>query len=180
MFEALLRLSEGLIPALIAAVLAVGLIRRLPIYETFIDGAREGLVTTVDIVPHLIGMLVAVHMLQASGLLLALIQAGAPLFSAVGVPPEVVPLAFLRPLSGAASSAVMLKLFADHGPDSWLGRLASIMQGSTDTTLYILAVYFGAAGIRRFRYALWVGLLADFAGMTAALVVHRLFFGSGP
>ncbi|MBE3596475.1 MAG: spore maturation protein [Hydrogenibacillus sp.] len=170
-------LSDWVFPGVIAGVVTLGLLRRIPIYEAFIDGAKEGFTTTLDILPHLIGMLIAVQMVQASGLMAWLIDISAPFFQMLAVPADVVPLALLRPLSGAASSAVMLSIFAAHGPDSWLGRLASIMQGSTDTTLYILAVYFGAVGIRRYRYALWVGLFADAAGLTAAFIVHRLFFG---
>ncbi|MBE3594676.1 MAG: spore maturation protein [Candidatus Carbobacillus altaicus] len=170
-------LSNAILPFLMALIISVALVRKVHVYDAFISGAKEGFDTVLSILPHLIGMLVAVQMFTKSGLLSWLIAQCAPFFTAIGVPVEVVPLALLRPVSGAASSAVMLSIFDAYGPDSFLGRLASIMQGSTDTTLYVLTVYFGAVGIRHYRYALKVGLLADLAGLVAAIVMTYLFFG---
>lgn len=172
----LMWLSNAILPFLIAFIVTIALIKKVHVYDAFINGAKEGFDTALAILPHLIGMLVAVQMLTKSGLLSWFIAHTASFFTAFGVPVEVVPLALLRPISGAASSAVMLSIFDTYGPDSFLGRLASVMQGSTDTTLYVLTVYFGAVGIRHYRYALKVGLWADLAGLIAAIVISYMFF----
>lgn len=161
----------------IAGILTAGLWKKVPIYETFIDGAKDGFDVAISIIPHLVGMLVAVEIFRDSGALSALIGLIAPFLHLLHFPEEIVPLALLRPISGAGSTAVMTNIFTQYGPDSFLGKLASVMQGSTDTTLYILTVYFGSVGIRKYRYALTVGLLADLAGIIASLVIVHLLFG---
>lgn len=177
MFQLLTVLSTWAIPVAIAGILTAGLWKKVPIYETFIDGAKDGFDVAISIIPHLVGMLVAVEVFRDSGALSALIGLIAPLLHLLHFPEEVVPLALLRPISGAGSTAVMTNIFTQYGPDSFLGKLASVMQGSTDTTLYILTVYFGSVGIRKYRYALTVGLLADLAGIIASLVIVHLLFG---
>ncbi|QYR19950.1 spore maturation protein [Paenibacillus sp. sptzw28] len=151
--------------------------RKIPVYETFIEGAKDGFGTAINILPHLVGMMVAISMFRASGamdMLGALIK---PLFDQMGIPSEVLPLGLLRPLTGAGSLAFTAELIKTYGPDSMIGRIASTIQGSTDTTLYVLTVYFGAVGIRRSRYALKVGLFSDIVGFAAAIVVCLYIFG---
>lgn len=177
MFQLLTVLSTWAIPVAIAGILTAGLWKKVPIYETFIDGAKDGFDVAISIIPHLVGMLVAVEIFRDSGALSALIGLIAPFLHLLHFPEEIVPLALLRPISGAGSTAVMTNIFTQYGPDSFLGKLASVMQGSTDTTLYILTVYFGSVGIRKYRYALTVGLLADLAGIIASLVIVHLLFG---
>jgi len=171
MYELVSLLSLWTIPLLIALILVTGWHRRVPVYESFVDGARGGLVTTIKILPHLIAMMVAITMFRASGAMDLLLQAIAPLLQWLGIPKEIVPLALLRPLSGTGSLALATDLIAQYGPDSFLGKLAATMQGSTDTTLYVLTVYFGAVGIRNGAYALKVGLWSDLAGVIASLIV---------
>lgn len=151
--------------------------RKVPVYESFLDGAKDGFGTAINIIPHLVGMMVAISMFRASGamdLLIALIR---PLFDQLGIPSEVLPLGLLRPITGAGSLAFTTELIKTHGPDSMIGRIASTIQGSTDTTLYVLTVYFGAVGIRRSRYALKVGLFSDIVGFLAAIFICLYIFG---
>lgn len=150
--------------------------RKVPVYESFIEGAKDGFGTAVSIIPHLVGMMAAISMFRASGAMDAIVSAVKPLFEWMGVPAEVLPLGLLRPITGAGSLAFASDLIAAHGPDSMIGRIASTIQGSTDTTLYVLTVYFGAVGIRRTRYALKVGLFSDLVGFLAAIFVCLLIF----
>lgn len=177
MLQILTLVSTWAIPVAIAGILTIGIWRRVPIYETFIDGAKDGFDVAVSIIPHLVGMLVAVEVFRDSGALGALIGIFAPLLHLLHMPEELVPLALLRPISGAGSTAVMTNIFTQYGPDSFFGKLASVMQGSTDTTLYILTVYFGSVGIRQYRYALTVGLLSDLVGIIASVIIVQFLFG---
>ena len=176
MFEVIGVLSKWLLPALIAFIPIYGLTKRVPVYESFVEGAKESIPTITSIFPHLLGMMVGVYLFRESGAMDLIIGLFIPLLSWLQFPEEVVPLALMRPISGAGSLAIASDIIREFGPDSFLGRLASTMQGSTDTTLYVLTVYFGAVGIRNSRYALKVGLLADFVGLIAAWLVVVLVF----
>ena len=165
------------IPLLVAGIPLFGLARRVKVYAAFVEGAREGFQTAVRIIPPLVAIYVALGMFRASGALDALGRVLAPLTGALGIPPSVLPLVLVRPLSGSAANGVVANILQTEGPDSYAGRLASVMAGSTETTFYVLAVYFGAAGVTRYRQALPAGLLADLAGFVAAVVVVRLVFG---
>ncbi|MCK9905651.1 spore maturation protein, partial [Frankia sp. Cpl3] len=163
MYQWISLISLWAIPVLISFILVYGWSKRIPVYETFIEGAKGGLGTTIRILPHLIAMMVAITLFRESGALDLLLRAMRPVLSLLHVPEQIVPLALLRPLSGTGSLAITTDMIAQYGPDSMLGRLASTMQGSTDTTLYVLTVYFGAVGIRNGAYALKVGLWSDLA-----------------
>ena len=169
--------SVWVMPFLIAVILSYGWYRKVPVYETFIEGAKGGFGTVIRILPHLVGMMVAISIFRASGAMDFIVHLLTPLLNFFHIPAEVVPLALLRPISGSGSLALMTDLIQTYGPDSLIGRLASTMQGSTDTTLYVLTVYFGAIGIRNIRYALKVGLMADLVGITASIVIVYLVFG---
>lgn len=149
--QALTTISIWFIPMLIAFVLVYGTYKRVPTYETFVEGAKEGFGMAVSIIPFLVGMLVAISVFRASGAMDFFVEMLNPLLQFVGVPSEVVPLALIRPISGTGALGMTADLIATHGPDSFIGRLASTMQGSTDTTFYILTVYFGAIGIKKNR-----------------------------
>lgn len=170
-------LSLWAIPGMLALIPLWGFIRRVKVYDTFIEGAEEGLQVAVKIIPFLVGMMVALSVFRASGAMELLANLISPITSRLGFPTEVLPLMIVRPLSGAGALAVTADLLKVQHPDSFLGRLASIMQGSTDTTFYVLTVYFGSVGIRRARYAPAVGLFADAVGFIAALLACRWFFG---
>ena len=169
--------SLWIIPVIICTILLYGTYKKVPTYETFVEGGKEGIKIAVSIIPFLVGMLVAISIFRASGALDFIIDLLRPALYALGVPPEIVPLALIRPISGTAALGMTTDIIATHGPDSFIGRLASTMQGSTDTTLYVLTVYFGAVGIKKMGDALKVGLLADLVGIIVAIVVVILIFG---
>lgn len=170
-------ISIWFIPILIGLILVYGTYKRVPTYETFVDGAKEGFSMAISIIPYLVGMLVAIGVFRASGALDFLISIIQPVLQTIGVPAEIVPLALIRPISGTGALGMMSDLIATYGPDSFIGRLASTMQGSTDTTFYIITVYFGAVGIKKIGDALKVGLLADLVGITASIIVVSYVFG---
>ncbi|TFJ93775.1 spore maturation protein [Lentibacillus salicampi] len=170
-------ISTWLIPCFLLVVLFVATWKRVPTYEMFVEGGKDGVKMAFSLLPFLVGMIVAISILRSSGALDAFIQFISPLLIFIGVPPEIIPLAMVRPISGTAALGMTTELIGTHGPDSFIGKLASTMQGSTDTTLYILTIYFGAVGIRKMRYALKVGLLADLVGIIASIIIVTLIFG---
>jgi spore maturation protein B len=174
---ALQLLSTWAIPLAVAGIPLVALSRKRQVYPAFLEGAREGFETAVRVIPPLVAVVVALGMFKASGALDALAHTLSPLTSALGLPAPVLPLLIVRPLSGGAALGVVADVLRSEGPDSHAGRLASVMAGSTETTLYVLAVYMGAARITRYRHALAAGLLADAAGFVAAALVVRAYFG---
>ena len=161
---------------MIGFILIYGTIKKVPTYEVFVEGGKEGIKIAVSIIPFLIGMLVAITIFRESGALEFFVGLIRPALLAWGIPPEIVPLAIIRPISGTAALGMMSDIIATHGPDSFIGRLASTLQGSTDTTLYVLTVYFGAVGIRKMGDALKVGLLADVVGIVAAIFIVSIMF----
>ena len=167
---------QMLVPLIMAAVAIYAMIRRVDVYGALCQGAGEGLGVMVKIVPAMIGLLTAVYMLRASGLLEALGTLLAPLLTKMGVPPETIGLLLVRPVSGNAALGVGSELIATYGPDSAIGRTAAVMLGSTETTFYTIAVYFGAAGIKKTRHALPAALCADAAAFLVAAWSVRLFF----
>lgn len=169
-------LSTALVPLLLLVIPIAGLLRRVRVYDAFVGGAKEGFNVAVRIIPYLVAMLVAIGMFRASGAMTLLARAIEPATRLVGMPAEALPAALLRPLSGSGTLALVSDLMKTHGPDSFVGRLASTLYGSTETTFYVLAVYFGAVGIRRTRHAVAAGLLGDLAGVAAALLFCRLLF----
>lgn len=171
--------APWVIPVLTVGLFSFGALRGVAIYEQFVLGARDGLDVSLRIVPYLIAVLVAVSMLQTSGALGALTHALAPLTAWFGLPAEALPMALLRPLSGSGATGVMVAAMREHGPDSYIGFLVSTIQGSSETTFYVLAVYFGAVGIRNMRHAPWVGIAADVIGVLASIAAVRLYFAVG-
>ena len=165
------------VPLTISGVALYGVGRRVDVYSALIHGAEEGLETLLRIVPALVGLLTAVSMLRASGALDLAARLLAPLLDRVGVPSELLPLMLVRPISGSAALGVGAELIGTYGPDSYLGRVAAVMLGSTETTFYTIAVYFGAVGVTRTRYALPAALCADLTGFLAAAWAVRLCFG---
>ena len=170
-------LSSLLVPVLLSVTAAVGLGRGVNVYDTLVDGAREGLSVSVKILPSLVGLLTAVYMFRASGAMDFLGQLLSPVLELAGIPPETAALLFIRPVSGGGALAVGSDLIAQYGPDSYIGRVAAVMLGSTETTFYTIAVYFGSAGIRRTRHAIPAALAADLVGFAAAAFSVRLLFG---
>lgn len=171
--------GSWLIPGLLTALVAFGVCRRVAVYEALVEGAREGFDVAVRIIPYLVVILVAIGMLRASGALDGMMQLLSPLTEALGMPPQALLMTVLRSLSGSGAYAYLATILNDPavGPDSFTGYLVSTIQGSTETTFYVLSVYCGAAGIRRMRHALLAGLIADLAGLIAAVFICRALYG---
>lgn len=169
-------LSAWAIPVMITFIPLYAYLKKIPVYETFVEGAKDGFSTAISIIPNLVGMMVAISVFRASGAMEWMIGWISPLLEGLNVPSEVLPLGLLRPLTGMGSLAFTTDLIKTYGPDSMIGRIASTIQGSTDTTLYVLVVYFGAVGIKNGRYALKVGLFSDVVGFVAAIAICLLMF----
>lgn len=169
-------LSVFVIPTIIIGFPLYGLARRVPVYEEFIAGAREGFQVAVNIIPYLVAILFAVAMFRASGAMEFLVEGLRPLLAPLGVPPEVLPMVITRPLTGSGSAGIMLDLINTYGPDSLIVKIAATMFGSTETTFYVIAVYFGAINVRRTRHAVAAGLIADIAAMILAVIVVKWMF----
>ena len=168
--------SAYLIPVLLSVTALFALCKRVDVYGELTSGAKEGLSVLMRILPSLVGLMTAVYMLRASGALEAFTHFLSPFFSWLGIPPETAPLLLIRPVSGSAALAVGSELMAEHGPDSYIGRIAAVMLGSSETTFYTIAVYFGSAGIRKTRHAIPSALIADFVCFVSAALAVRLFF----
>lgn len=164
-------ISMFAVPVLIAGFILFGFAKRVSVYDCFVEGAKDGMKSMVRIVAPLVGLMVAITMFRASGALELLARALSPLTSLIRLPEEVVPLALLRPISGSASLAIVSDIFANQGPDSVAGKIASIMMGSTETTFYTVAVYFGAVGIKNVRHTICAALLADLTGIVLSTLV---------
>lgn len=176
MLEFLQQISRYAIPALLFFIPLFAFLKKVPVYETFVEGAAEGLVLAVKIFPFILGTLVAIGVFRASGAFDWLAEFLSPVLTYLGWPPEILPIAIMRPFSGSGSLGLVAEILQTHGPDSFVGRVASVMQGSTDTTFYLLTVYFGSVGIKKYRYALTVGLGADFVSFIAAVTICRWLF----
>lgn len=168
--------GEWVVPVLCAIIVGWGALQGVDVFDEFVEGAKQGLQTCVRLFPFLLAMVLAVGCLRSSGFLSAFTTIIGGATELVGIPREVVPLAMLRPISGSGAMAITADLLESHGPDSFIGLLASTIQGSTDTTLYIITVYFGSVGIKRLRHSLATGLIADLAGALAAIVICTLLF----
>jgi spore maturation protein B len=170
-------ISRWAVPLLLAGIPVYALTRKVKVYPAFVEGAKEGFQVAVRIIPPLVAILVALGMLRASGALDAFAALVGPVTERLGIPPSVLPMVLVRPLSGGGALGVVGDVLKAEGPDSYAGRLASVMMGSTETTFYVLAVYMGAVGVSRYRQALPAGLLADLAGFAAAVLLVRAVFG---
>lgn len=171
-------ISLWALPSIIILILTMGLIKKIPIYEVFTDGAKEGFKVSVNIIPYLVAIIVAISMLRASGIIELTGELLSPVLAHFNIPADTIPIMMVRSLSGSAALGIFSDIAHTLGPDNYATTLAAVMVGSSETTFYILAVYFGAVGIKKLRYALVVGLLADFIGIVAAITVCNLMFMS--
>ncbi|HUF07699.1 MAG TPA: spore maturation protein [Rhodothermales bacterium] len=177
LFRTILNLVSYLVvPMLIVGFPLYGLIKKVPVYEEFVEGAKEGFKVAVMIIPYLVAILFAIAMFRASGAMDFLIDGLRPVLGLIGVPPEMIPMAIVRPLTGSGSAAIVLDMINQYGEDSILVKMAATMFGSTETTFYVIAVYFGAVNIKKTRHAVPAGLVADFAALFASIWVVRLLF----
>ena len=169
-------ISLWAIPILLVGIPLVGIVRKVKVYDVFIEGAKEGFQVAVRIIPFLVAILVAIGMFRGSGAMDMLTAGLRPMLSAINFPPEIFPLAVLRPLSGSGSLALTTDIIKTHGPDSLLARTAATMYGSSETTFYVLAVYFGAIGVKRTRHAVASGLIGDVVATIAAVAICAWMF----
>lgn len=177
MFQSIINgVSVLAIPIIVLMIPLWGYYKKVKVYEAFTDGAKEGFQVAIKIIPYLVAILVAIGAFRVSGALDLLAKLLSPLTNLIGMPGELVPMAFMRPLSGSGALGIVSELVNTHGADSMIGRMASVMEGSTETTFYVLAVYFGSVSIRNSRHALPAALIADVAGIVSAVLVCHLVF----
>ena len=173
---ALQQISIWAVPVLLVGITLAGMLRKVKVYDVFIEGAKEGFEVGVKIIPFLVGILVAIGMFRASGAMELLLAALRPVAAATGFPADLIPLAILRSLSGSGSLALTTDIIKTQGPDSLLARMAATMYGSSETTFYVLAVYFGAVGVRRTRHAVPAALVGDVVAAIATVAVCMWMF----
>ena len=169
--------SKIIIPLFVIFIIFYGVKKKVNVYDNFLVGAKEGLIMVFHITPTIIAMVFAVNIFLDSRFLEGTLSFLEPVFKLINIPIDILPMAILRPISGTASLAIMNEIFINFGPDSFVGRLASTLQGCTDTTIYVLALYYGSIRVTKSRYSLPVGLFADLMGIIAAFIITFIFFG---
>ena len=170
-------ISAFVLPVLIVGFPLYGLLKKVPVYEEFVEGAKDGFKVAITIIPYLVAILFAIGMFRASGAMDFMVEGLRPLLSWFGVPPEVLPMMVIRPLTGSGSAAIVLDMINQFGEDSILVKMVATMFGSTETTFYVIAVYFGAVNIKKTRHAIPAGLIADFVALLLSVFVVRWLFG---
>ncbi|MFA5523196.1 MAG: nucleoside recognition domain-containing protein [Tissierellales bacterium] len=170
-------ISLAIIPAIMTIILLYGYIKGVSLYDTFVDGAKEGFQSALRIMPYLIAIFIAIGIFKRSGAMDILINIISPITNLLGVPKEVVPLALMRPISGSGSLAVVKEIITEYGPDSFIGRVASTMMGSAETIFYTMAVYFGVIGIKNSRHTLPAALISHLASIIASVFICNIVFG---
>lgn len=171
------QISNFVIPLLVLLVVCYGIFKKVNVYDVFVDGATESFDMVFTMFPCLLGMIFGINLFLKSDILNYVFNFLRPTFESLSIPTEVFPMMLLRPISGSSSLAILNNLYVMNGPDSLIGRLGSVIQGSTDTTFYILTLYFGSIGIKKIRYSLIAGLVADVIGIVSAIVLVNIFFG---
>lgn len=169
-------LSKIVIPLFVFFVVFYGFIKKVNLYDSFLEGAKEGLHISVNIFPNVLAMVFAINIFLDSNFVYEILRVFEGFLMKVNIPLDILPMAILRPISGTATLAIMNDIFMSYGSDSYAGRLASVLQGCTDTTIYVLALYFGSIGVKKIRYSLVVGLIADLIGITIAFILTAIFF----
>ena len=169
-------ISNLIIPIIVVFIILYGYVKKIDIYDSFIDGVKESFSMIKNLFPTFLAMILAVNIFTESGFLDFILNILEPLFNFLKVPSAIVPLALIRPISSSASLAYLNKIFASYGPDSFIGTLGSVIQGCTDTTFYIISLYFGSIGIKKIKYSLKVCLLADLIGIIASILIVKYFF----
>lgn len=167
---------KSIIAIIILAVVVYGMLKKVKVYECFVEGAKDGLAISLRIFPYLLAMLVAIAVFRESKALDYFITLVRPIVKLIGLPPEVVPLVLVKPLSGSGALGVLSDILMKYGPDSYIGRLSSVIMGTTETIFYTLTIYFGAVGIKKIRHTLWAAIMADFVAVIMAITLTRLMF----
>ena len=170
-------LSIFVVPAILVGFPLYGLFKRVPVYETFVEGAKDGFAVAVRIIPYLVAILFAIAMFRASGAMDFLVRVLDPVLGLIGFPGELLPMAIMRPLTGSGSAGLVVDMIGRYGEDSILVKMAAVMFGSSETTFYVIAVYFGAINIKHTRHAISAGLTADIAAALLSVWIVLLFYG---
>jgi len=169
-------INNLIIPLMILIVIIYGLKKKINVYDSFIEGAKESFGMIIDMFPYLLGMILGINIFTSSNFLNYFLSIFKPIFEVINVPIDIVPLGIMRSISGNSSLALLNKIFVDYGPDSFIGKLGSIVQGSTDTTLYVITLYFGSIGITKTRYAVFAGLMADLFALIMSIIICNLIY----
>lgn len=169
-------ISSLIMPLIVLVIVLYGIIKKVNVYDVFIEGAKESFGMVLSLFPNLLAMILGINIFLKSNLLNNLINFIKPLLEFIKLPYQILPMALIRPISGSSSLAFLNNIFETFGPDSFLGRLGSVIQGSTDTTFYIITIYFGCIGIKKIKYALWAGLFADLIGIISSILIVNLLF----
>ncbi|MDD3392841.1 MAG: spore maturation protein [Bacilli bacterium] len=169
-------ISSLMLPCLVLFIVAYGLYKKVDIYNVFVDGAKEAFDMLPTLFTCILGMILGINLFLESNILGYFLDAINPVLKSFQIPAEIIPMAIMRPISGGSTLALLNNLFETYGPDSYIGRIGSVIQGSTETTFYVLTLYFGSVGIKKIRHALWVGLLVDLIGIISGIVIVGLFF----
>ena len=172
----MMNFSNYIIPSIVLFIVLYGISKKVNVYDVFVEGSKESFGMILNLFPSLLAMILGVNILTKSNLLNTLLKLIAPIVEFLKIPLEIIPMALMRPISGSSSLAILNDIFSTLGPDRIAAKIGSIIQGSTDTTFYILTLYFGCIGIKKIRYALWVGLIGDLIGIIASIVVAKMFF----
>lgn len=170
-------ISKLLLPSIVLFIVVYGIIKKVNVYDVFVDGAKESFDMFVSLFPPMLGMILAINLFIKSNCLNSFLSFLSPILDLLRIPLDIVPMAIMRPISGSSSLAILNNILQVHGPDSLIGKMASVMQGSTDTTLYVLTLYFGSVGIKKIKHSLWVGLLTDLFAIIMSIIVVNLLFG---
>lgn len=168
--------SSLIIPLMVLGTVLYGILKKVNVYDVFVEGAKESFDMVLSLFPTLLAMILGINIFLKSNLLSTLINFIKPILEFIKIPYQILPMALIRPISGSSSLAFLNNIFQDFGPDSFLGRLGSVIQGSTDTTFYIITLYFGCIGIKKIRYALWAGLFADLIGIISSILIVKFLF----
>ncbi len=173
----MVNISGIILPVLVLIIVSYGIYKKVDIYDVFLEGAKESFDFILTMFPTMLAMMLGVNIFLKSGFVNFVFEYLDPLLKLLSLPLEVLPMAFIRPISGSSALAILSSLLKEKGPDSFIGRLASVMQGSTDTTFYILTLYYGSVGIKKIKYSLIAGLGADLAGIIGSIFITQMFFG---
>jgi len=169
-------LSIYILPLMIIGIILAGIIKKVPVYEEFVEGAKDGFKVSVSIIPYLVAIIVGISMFKASGAIDLISNAIGGFMQKLSIPIDIIPIMITRSLSGSATLGLFSDIVTTHGTECYTTKLAAIMVGSSETTFYVLAVYFGSIGIKKYRYALLTGIIADITGIILAILVARVFF----
>ncbi len=170
-------ISELMIPLLVLFIVVYGILKKINIYDAFVDGSTESFQMILTIFPCILAMIFGINIFIQSGLLTGILNLIRPILLKIKVPVEIIPMALIRPVSGNATLAILNNLLKEYGPDSLIGRIGSVLQGSTETTFYVLTLYFGSVGIKKIKHAMWTGLIVDLIGIISSITIVLLFFG---